>query len=144
MIGMIVSGHGHFASGLSSSVKLIIGTPEKYEAIDFIEEFSIDDLKREMNAAIDRLSDCKGILIFTDLTGGSPFKTAVEISMERSDKNLRVLGGTNLGMLIETSMARAAFDNLDVLADMSTETGKEQIVKYAYVERVEVESEDGI
>lgn len=144
MIGMIVSGHGHFASGLSSSVKLIIGTPEKYEAIDFVEEFSIDDLKREMNAAIDRLSDCEGILIFTDLTGGSPFKTAVEISMERSDKNLRVLGGTNLGMLIETSMARAAFDNLDVLADMSTETGKEQIVKYAYVERVEVESEDGI
>lgn len=144
MIGMIVSGHGHFASGLSSSVKLIVGAPEKYEAIDFVEEFSIEDLKRELNAAIDRLSDCEGILIFTDLTGGSPFKTAVEISMERPDKNLRVLGGTNLGMLIETSMARAAFDNLDVLADMSTETGKEQIVKYAYVERVEVESEDGI
>lgn len=144
MIGMIVSGHGHFASGLSSSVKLIVGAPTDYEAIDFVEEFSTEDLKREMNAAIDRLNHCDGILIFTDLTGGSPFKTAVEIAMERKDKNVRVLGGTNLAMLIEMSMARAAFDDLDTLADMSVESGKEQIVKYTYVERVEVESEDGI
>lgn len=46
MIGIVVTGHGHFASGLTSSVELIGGKPEHYHAVDFVQEDSTDDLEK--------------------------------------------------------------------------------------------------
>ncbi len=142
MIGIIVTGHGNFASGISSSVKLIAGLPEKYEQVDFIETDTIDDLSRNLDTAINKLNDCNGIIIFTDLVGGSPFKASVELSMKYD--NVAVLSGTNLGMLIETSMARNFIEDLDTLCNSALSTGKDQAIRYEYVERVEVEAEEGI
>ncbi|SJZ85703.1 PTS galactosamine/N-acetylgalactosamine transporter subunit IIA [Anaerorhabdus furcosa] len=136
MIGIIITGHGNFATGLTSSVKLIAGLPEKYEAVDFVQEDSVEDLENKLNAAIDNLKDCESIMMFTDLVGGSPFKTSVEISMKREEKII-VLGGTNLGMIIETSMARGFMEDAEALADMAVNTGKDQVIKYAYVEKTE-------
>ncbi|MGB4985823.1 MAG: PTS galactosamine/N-acetylgalactosamine transporter subunit IIA [Erysipelotrichaceae bacterium] len=143
MIGMIVTGHGNFATGLTSSVKLIAGMPELYEMVDFVETDTTDDLKANLNKAVDNLSGCEAIMVFSDLMGGSPFKTAVEVSMMRTE-NIKVLAGTNLGMLIEISMARQFIEDFDMLCDMAVNTGKDQVIKYTYVERVQEESEDGI
>ncbi|MEG0176816.1 PTS galactosamine/N-acetylgalactosamine transporter subunit IIA [Anaerorhabdus sp.] len=144
MIGIIITGHGNFATGLSSSVKLIAGQPENYEAVDFVQEDSVEDLERNLNNAIEKLAGCSGIMMFTDLVGGSPFKTSVEISMKRKEK-IVVLGGTNLGMIVESSMARGFMEDVDALADMIVNTGKDQVIKYTYVERVEeVVDGDGI
>ena len=51
MIGLIVTGHGNFASGLTSSLKLIAGEPKNYVAVDFLESYSVDDLERELTKA---------------------------------------------------------------------------------------------
>ena len=65
----------------------------------------MEDLETNLNAADNLKEDCKeGILIFTDLVGGSPFKTSVEISLTR-EKN-RCSWWRNLGMLVEISMAK--------------------------------------
>lgn len=145
MIGIIVSGHGNFATGLTSSVKLIAGVPEHYQPVDFVETDSVEDLEKKLNAAIDSLSDCDSIIAFTDLLGGSPFKTCVEVSLKRPEAKMTVLSGTNLGMIIESSMARAFIEDVASLADMAVGTGKDQVFKYVYTERVEeVEPEDGI
>lgn len=136
MIGIVITGHGNFGSGITSSVKLIAGMPEKYEVVDFVQEDSVEDLESKLNKAIDNLKDCDGIIMFTDLVGGSPFKTSVEISMKRDEKII-VLGGTNLGMVIETSMARGFMEDAEALADMAVNTGKDQVIKYTYTERSE-------
>ncbi|MDI9540419.1 MAG: PTS sugar transporter subunit IIA [Bacillota bacterium] len=143
MVGIIVTGHGNFATGLTSSVKLIAGMPELYETVDFVQEDSVEDLETNLNAAIDNLKeDCKeGILIFTDLVGGSPFKTSVEISLTREEK-IVVLGGTNLGMLVEISMARTFMDDLDALAQMAVNTGQTQVMRYEFKERVVEDIDD--
>ena len=139
MIGIIVSGHGNYATGISSSVKLIAGLPEHYEMVDFVQEDSVEDLERKLNEALDRLSDCSGILCFTDLLGGSPFKTAVEVSFKRTEKPMVVLAGTNLGMIIECSMARNFVDDVQMLADMGVNTGKDQVYKYVFTVKEETE-----
>lgn len=147
MIGIVVTGHGNFGTGLTSSVKLIAGMPEKYVAVDFLQEHSTDDLEQNLKAAFNTLKDCEdGILVFTDLMGGSPFKIAVELSMKlQSEYNIKVLTGTNLGMLIEANMARGFISSIDSLSSMALETGKSQVVKYEYAERTEeVNEEDGI
>ena len=79
MIGIIVTGHGNFATGISSSVQLIAGLPENYEMVDFNEGDSVDDLESKLEEAISNLKTCSGILIFSDLVGGSPFKSSAEI-----------------------------------------------------------------
>lgn len=143
MVGIVVSGHGNFGSGLTSSLNLIAGNPAEYEYVDFIESYSVEDLDRELRSAFDKLSACDGIIVLTDLAGGSPFKTAVVVAQDY--KNVHVIGGTNLPMLIELSMARTMMEDVDALVDMSISTGKAQVVKFEMKERVEpVNTGDGI
>lgn len=143
MIGILVTGHGNFATGLTSSVKLIAGLPQNYEAVDFLESYGVDELAEKLSEAMDRLSNCEGILVFSDLAGGSPFKTAVEVGMTKANR-VEVLAGTNLGMLIELSMARGFIEDMDTLVNMALETGKSQVVKFELKVRQEVCDEDGI
>ena len=58
MIGMILSGHGHFATGLTSSVELIAGMPELYVPVDFEKTDSTEDLQKKLEAALDKLKEC--------------------------------------------------------------------------------------
>ena len=142
MIGLIVTGHGNFATGLTSSLKLIAGEPKDYVAVDFLEEYSVDDLERELTKALDELKDCDGILVLSDLGGGSPFKTAVMCGYPRG--NVEVIAGTNLPMLIEVNMGRQFVEELDTLTNMALNTGKDQVVRYEFKPVVQEEPTDGI
>lgn len=59
---------------------------------------------RELTKAMDELKDCEGILVFSDLPGGTPFKTAVEVGFPRG--NVNVIAGTNLPMMVEIAMSQ--------------------------------------
>lgn len=142
MIGLVVTGHGNFASGLTSSLKLIAGETEKYVAVDFLAEYSVEDLERELNKAFDELKDCEGILVLSDLGGGSPFKTAVTAGYPKG--NIEVVAGTNLPMLIEVNMARKFIEELDALTNMALSTGKDQVLRYEFKPIEQDIPEDGI
>lgn len=144
MIGLIVTGHGNFASGITSSLHLIGGEQEEYRYVDFIQEYSVEDLERELNKAMDELKDCSGILVLSDLAGGSPFKTAVMCGFPKG--NVEVIGGTNLPMLIEISMTRKFMPDMSVkeLAESAVNTGKDQVVRYEFKPVEQTTSEDGI
>ena len=144
MLGLIVTGHGNFASGLQSSLRLIAGDKENMCFVDFEEKDSVEDLTAKLSAAIDSLSNADGILFLCDLTGGSPFKTSVELSI-KDDKPMEVIGGANLPMIIELSMAKDFIDSLETLTNMGLSTGKDSIVKFTFTaHKEEAEDEDGI
>ena len=67
MIGMIATGHGSFATGITSGLKLLAGEPQDYETVDFLPEDSAEALAQKLDAAYERLSGCEGIVIFADL-----------------------------------------------------------------------------
>lgn len=142
MIGLIITGHGNFATGLQSSLQLIAGDLENFVAVDFPGEYSTDDLERELNTAYDTLKDCEGVLVMSDLAGGSPFKTAVMSGFPKG--NVEVVGGTNLPMIIEINMARKFIEDLGMLTEMALNTGKDQVVRYEHVAVKQEEPEDGI
>ena len=142
MIGLIVTGHGNFASGLTSSLKLIAGEPKNYVAVDFLESYSVEDLERELNKAFDELKDCEGILVLSDLGGGSPFKTAVMTGYPKG--NVEVIAGSNLPMLIEVNMGRQFIEDLNTLTEMAVNTGKDQVVRYEFKPVQQEEPTDGI
>ena len=142
MIGLLVTGHANFGTGITSSVNLIAGEQEAYKAVDFLPTYSTEDLKREITKALDELKDCEGVIIFTDLMGGTPFNVSAQIG--HGKENIRIVAGTNLPMLVEIVMSRKFMDNLDELVDSVLETGKEQVTKGEFKQVVQEASDDGI
>lgn len=143
MIGIIISGHGNFATGLRSSLNLIAGNTTNVEYVDFLESDSTKTLKEKYINALNNLSNCNDILALTDLAGGSPFKTLVELKTE-VEAQLEVVGGTNLPMILEVSMAKNFIDDLSMLLGTALEVGKNGVVKFELVEHIEETCEDGI
>lgn len=143
MIGLIISGHGNFASGLHTSLKLISGESNNIEYVDFEETDSIEDLRKKYFNSLQNLDHCDSILALSDLAGGSPFKTLVEIKTE-IDKPMEVIAGTNLPMLLEISMTKDISDDLNFLTESSIGIGRSSIVKFNFLVHEEIEVEDGI
>lgn len=143
MVGIIITGHGKFASGLTAALDLIAGPQKNYCAVDFKGD-TTETLAKDLDDAYASLSACNGIIVFSDLPGGSPFKTAVEVSMGKYE-NVHVLAGTNLPMLCEITMARAFIEDVDTLVEMAINTGKDQVVEFKMsAPKQEEATDDGI
>ena len=77
MIGIIVVGHGHFASGLVSASQLIFGEGGALLSVDFVADDSSEDLEAKLKTASEQvMQSSKGLVFLCDLGGGSPFRTA--------------------------------------------------------------------
>ena len=143
MVGVIVTGHGNFATGILSSLKLIAGEAENLIGIDFTAEDNTETLEVKMIDALDKLGD--EIIVLSDLAGGSPFKVAAVLSQKLSNKKIGVISGTNLGMLLEVSLCRDGM-SVDELVECATNSGKDAIKTFSMKTEVEdeLDMEDGI
>ena len=132
MKGIIVTGHGNFASGIESTMKLIMGEQEKTVFIDFKEGMTnIEKIVKELGE--------KGVLIFTDILGGTPFNEAAMISTKYD--NIHVFAGLNMAMLFEAIDCRE--DEIDT--DRILEESKNGMGIFKIVEELSEESDsDGI
>ena len=139
MIGLLVTGHGNFASGLTSSIDLIAGPQTNYAAVDF-DGNGTEKLENDLKNAYAQLADCDGIIVFSDLAGGSPFKTAALLGAD--NPKVRVLAGSNLPMLCEIAMARTMIDDLDTLVATALSVGKDGVQEFA-MPTMDNEPEDG-
>ena len=129
MIGMIATGHGSFATGITSGLKLLAGEPQDYETVDFLPEDSAESLAQKLDAAYERLSGCEGIVIFADLTGGTPFNVSIRMKMEHPERQIEVIGGSNLPAVLEGYMARMAGAEIQSLAVQVLEAGKNAMLR---------------
>lgn len=125
MVGIIVVGHGEFAKGLSSAVEIIAGRQDEYLNLSFSYGMTPEQLKAEIKDAIEHLNTERGVLIFTDLMGGTPFKESVEVSLQYD--NVKVITGTNTAMLLEAVLMRSAITNVRDFAINLKETGRSQV-----------------
>ena len=137
MIGLVVTGHGHFADGIHTSAQMIAGENDYVRYINFEEGMTPEQLAEKFNAAFDEFKSCDGVVVLSDLPGGSPFKTAVECKYARPEQKIEVIAGTNLPME----------DDPRSLADELIDTGKDCIARFeleAATAETESEESDGI
>ncbi len=111
MIGIIVTGHGNFASGLVSSIEVIAGKQDKFEAVDFPLGSTNIDLGKDLKEAVQRL-DCSDILFCTDIAGGMPFNQSVILSTHLNSS--KVISGTNIPVLLEALFSRDNMNASDI------------------------------
>lgn len=120
MIGIVVSGHINFATGMHSAVRAIAGEQEQMQFIDFVESMSTDELEVQLRKAAEEVDSGEGVLFMTDIPGGSPCNRALAILMD--GVNVELIAGANLPMI-----ANAAFEreetSLKELVDTLLEIG---------------------
>ena len=133
MIGFIITGHGHFATGISAALELIMGKQEYYVAVDFQEGDTKTEIEKNIHQAIESLQTCDSICIFCDLLSGSPFNTAILEAMNH--ENIEVLYGTNLGMLMESVMKRNMGYSFGQIVQEAIDTGKNGLGKFEVIEQ---------
>lgn len=104
MLGIVVSGHIHFASGLKSAVEAIVGKQPQLEFVDFTENLTTEELEQQLRQAHDRVDTGDGVLFLTDLYGGSPNNRAINIILTTPQTEL--ICGTNLSMVINAALER--------------------------------------
>ena len=121
MIGIVITGHGQFATGLLSSLTLIAGDFENLVAVDFNGDDSTEELTEKIERAVKKIGQWKKVLFLTDLVGGSPFKCSVLVGQD--SKESRVIAGANLPMLLEAVFASNG-DDIEVLKNIAIEIGK--------------------
>lgn len=138
MKGIIVTGHGNFASGIESTMKLIMGEQEKTVFIDFKEGMTNIELSENIEKIVKEIGE-KGVLIFTDILGGTPFNEAAMISTKY--ENIHVFAGLNMAMLFEAIDCREE----EIDTDRILEESKNGMGIFKIVEELSEESDsDGI
>lgn len=73
MIGVIVTGHGSFATGLESNVKMLAGAEASLISVPFPDGMPPEELSEKLSDALARYQDCPYTLVLADLAGGTPF-----------------------------------------------------------------------
>lgn len=147
MIGLLTTGHGHFATGLRSSMELVTGPAEHIVFVDFEGSDSPETLRKKFDKAFDKLKQYDGILILCDLAGGTPYKVAVQCSVDLADRSIQVIGGISLPMLMDGAMEAEGYTSPLELADELMTCGKDSMTLFALDDSTEensAEMPDGI
>lgn len=100
MIGVLVTTHGNVGGELIKAVEMIKGPLEGILHLSMDQTKGLEELKKELAAAIKKLDHGQGVLILTDLFGGTPSNIA--LSLLKPGK-VEVVTGVNLPMLLKSS-----------------------------------------
>lgn len=110
MVAVLLVTHGDLAQALLSSAALIMGEAALIESHGLYHGDSVDNLKDTIKEAINRLSECSqgdGVLILTDLFGGSPSNAAARAMHELQDSvHCECITGVNLPILLEVATSK--------------------------------------
>ena len=85
MIGFIVTGHGNFATGITSAVTLVTGITDGVIACDFDDMSSFDSIRVKLEKAVEELKDYDDIVIFCDLLSGTPYNV---VARQKTSHNI--------------------------------------------------------
>jgi PTS system mannose-specific IIA component len=121
MIGILVVTHENFGEAALKTAQLILGKQENTLALGCYRGDSIEAFCEKVNAAIQTLDTGKGVLVFADLFGASPYNITAKASSTMSSK-FRCIAGFSLPMIIEAFSMRDVY-GLDELTDICMETG---------------------
>jgi PTS system mannose-specific IIA component len=124
MIGIVVVTHGDLGTELLRTAQEIVGKFPSVEAVSVQASEQIDKARKKIEASLQRVSDGSGVLILTDLFGGTPSNLVLSY-LEAG--RLEVVTGVNLPMLMKLPSLREERD-LRTLADSLAKYGQRNIL----------------
>jgi PTS system mannose-specific IIA component len=111
MIGMVLVTHGHLATEFRAALEHVVGRQTHLATISIGPEDDMEQRRRDILAAIGEVEAGAGVVLVTDMFGGTPSNLAISVM---NGPGVEVLAGMNLPMLIklvsvreESSLAQA-------------------------------------
>jgi PTS system mannose-specific IIA component len=107
MIGVVVVTHGQLATELLNAAETIVGDLPQFAAVSIGWHDDVEQARGEIGEAVARLATGEGVIILTDMFGGTPSNLAMSLIEEG---RVEVVTGVNLPMLIKLANVREAGD----------------------------------
>ncbi len=123
MIGVVVVTHGQLATELVNAAETIVGDIPQFAAVSIGWHDDVEDAREEIRQAIQRVQGPEGVLLLTDMFGGTP--TNIGLTFIEANK-VELITGVNLPMLIKLASLQATPD-LQAAAREMRETGRNAI-----------------
>ena len=129
MIGMILVTHGRLAKELRSAMEHVVGAQRCVDTVCIGPEDDMEDRRAEIEACIKRCDCGDGVVLLTDMFGGTPSNLA--ISMMKRD-GVEVIAGVNLPMLVKLAKVRSN-QPLAFAVHCAEEAGRKYIAAASHV-----------
>jgi PTS system mannose-specific IIA component len=119
-LGVVVVTHGQLATELVNSAEMIVGDLPHFTAVSIGWHEDVDQAREEIGRAIERVTVTAdngqrgGVLVLTDMFGGTPANLAVTYVSD----HVEVITGVNLPMLIKLARPQKDADLLTIARDM--------------------------
>ena len=123
MIGLVLVTHGRLALEFITAMEHVVGPQQRIEAICIGPEDDMEARRNDIAAAIEQVEDGSGVIILTDLFGGTPSNLAISLM---KPSTVEVIAGVNLPMLIRLEGARKNMDVKTAVA-AAREAGRKYI-----------------
>jgi PTS system mannose-specific IIA component len=123
MVGLVVATHGKLAEELIRTAEGIVGPLQQCEAVSVGCGSSMDDARARLGDAVHRVDTGEGVLVLTDMFGGTPANLALTFL----DEKLEVVTGVNLPMILKLATARTDGLALQAAAELLTAYGQKNI-----------------
>lgn len=110
MIGIVIVSHGSIGAEMLGAVNQIVGPQEQAVAISVGADDDMDKCRSYILKAITEVNSGDGVVLLTDMFGGTPSNLAISIMPKA---NAIVLAGVNLPVLVKLASVRANMPLLD-------------------------------
>ena len=123
MVGLVVVCHEDMGAELVRAAEMIVGRIEAVESVGVKQDSAPETLRDRIQGAIKKVDRKKGVMLFTDMFGGTPSNIALAFLGD----SVEVVSGVNLSMLIKFANHREE-KTLPELARLVQEAAQKSIV----------------
>jgi|SRR5690606_34081562 PTS system mannose-specific IIA component len=123
MIGLVLVTHGALADEFKLAMEHVVGPQENIETVAIGPEDNAETRRDDILQAIDRVDAGDGVIILTDMFGGTPSNLAISVMQNRK---VEVIAGVNLPMLVKLGRIRNEMGIEEAVA-LAQEAGKKYI-----------------
>ena len=123
MIGLILVTHGRLAEEFIAVMEHVVGPQKQIAAVCMAPDDDMEAKRKEILQRVKDVDSGKGVLLLTDMFGGTPSNLAISITQ---NKKIESLAGINLPMLIKLASVRQT-ETLQQLALSGQEAGRKYI-----------------
>jgi PTS system mannose-specific IIA component len=123
MIGIVLVTHGRLAEEFIHATEHVVGKQKAVRAVCIGPDDDMEQRRKEIMEAVDAVDSGAGVVVLTDMFGGTPSNLAISI-MDRA--KVEVIAGVNLPMLIKLASVRES-DDLAAAVHEAQEAGRKYI-----------------
>ncbi len=122
-VGIIIVAHADYGSAILRMAEFILGPLADCTSISVDVALEVSETVARLNDATERLDKGAGVIILTDMFGGTPTNLALSLL---ATHHVEVVTGVNLPMVLKVASSRTR--PLAELAELAGEAGKSGIV----------------